>query len=200
MRCGHDGTQATVVPLTRLLENLAASLLSPWRRRAARPFPRPRRWCRRSRWHLALLAFYCYDEERWRLEGLIRPWIWIHVPGDPTRFAPSAAKIESGFHGAEVSGTIAAARGDSVEKREQQNFKFQVQFLLFPFLLYDSCSCFCVSIDLFAWMMHKMVPRWCRRWLLGDASRTTWRLHLVSSLLCSASSFLTILFVILFGL
>jgi hypothetical protein len=90
--------------------------------------------------------------------------------------------------------------GDSVEKREQQNFKFQVQFLLFPFLLYDSCSCFCVSIDLFAWMMHKMVPRWCRRWLLGDASRTTWRLHLVSSLLCSASSFLTILFVILFGL
>jgi hypothetical protein len=59
--------------------------------------------------------------------------------------------------------------------------QFQVQFLLFPFhvflLLYFHRS-------FFAWMLHKIEPRWCRRWILGDVSS------------CSSSSFLAILLVI----
>jgi hypothetical protein len=72
----------------------------------------------------------------------------------------------------EVSGTVAAS---NLEHREWLNIKFQVQFLLFPFhvflLLYFHRS-------FFAWMLHKIEPRWCRRWILGDVSRTTRRVRL----------------------
>ena len=61
------------------LQNLAASLFSPDRRSAV---PTPRRWCA-SRWLLPLFFFYCSDEDRGCLEGMIQPWICIRVPWDP---------------------------------------------------------------------------------------------------------------------